>query len=168
MMNNSVETLHTSHLTLHVTQYYYNTTYYQDTPHHTRKGNAKSREPSGVALHKDGSSGENKGNPSVSDNYVRPSLQSEREKYKERVTPPTSTSTTTRAQFRPPSTLIYGFMPLTTEKTVSSPHQKLIAGKHQIKHSYWKNQSKIKKSSKNSFLKFLNSLKKTFDNLFSG
>ena len=152
----------------HVTQYYF----YQDTPQHTRKGNVKSREPSGARLHKDASSRENKGNPSVSDNYVRPSLQSEREKYKVMMTPPTPTTVptvTTRTQFKPPSTLIYGFLPLTTtEKPVASPHKKLIAGKNQIKPSYWKNQSKIKKSSKNSFLKFLNSLKITFDNIFSG
>ena len=133
----------------------------QDTPQSARKGNAESREPSGPRMHKDGSSRENKGNPSVSHNYLRPSLQSEREKYV--VTPPT-----TRTQFRPPSTLIYGFVPLTTtEKTLSSTSQKFIAGKHQIKHSY-NTQSKIKKSSKNSFLKFLNSLKITFDNIFSG
>ena len=137
-----------------------------------RKGNAKSREPSGARLHKDGSSGENKGIPSVSHNYVRPSLQSEREKYQVRVTPPSTPPspppTTTRTPFKPPSTLIYGFVPLTTEKTIPSHHKKLIPGKNQIKPSHWRNRSKIKKSSKNSFFKFLNSLKKKFDNLFSG
>ena len=159
----------------------------QDTPQSWRKGNASSREPSGAPLHRDDPSRENKRNPSVTHNYLEAghTLQSHiAEKYTAAVTlttpttqlpsTPTSatnTSPTTRQtrparHFKPPSTLMYGFVPITTEKSLEFPS--ISAGANNIKPSYGKIHSKKRKYSNNSFLNLLNSVKKKIDNFLFG